>query len=117
MSAELISLLLRYDSRLAKFGIQYFYQDEKLQKLREEIDNKMRGGRLSDPLKSQEAQHMPYLQAVIKEGLRMHPDVGQMLARIVSTNGAHIAGHYFSRNLSAYLYETHHSIALQMDQS
>lgn len=75
---------LRYDGRLAKFGIQYIYQNEKdLQKLREEIYNKMREGRLS-----------------ITEGLRMHA-VGQMLGRIIPTNRAPIAKYYFSADITA----------------
>ncbi|KAK2684150.1 Cytochrome P450, E-class, group I [Fusarium oxysporum f. sp. vasinfectum] len=42
-----------------------------------------------------EVQGMEYLQAVIKEGLRLHPAVGQPLERIVPEGGATIAGQFF----------------------
>ncbi|KAF2647336.1 pisatin demethylase [Lophiostoma macrostomum CBS 122681] len=41
-----------------------------------------------------EARNMPYLSAVIKEGLRIHPAVGLALERIVPPNGIEIAGQY-----------------------
>ncbi|KLO81028.1 Uncharacterized protein LW93_9276 [Fusarium fujikuroi] len=42
-----------------------------------------------------ETQQMQYLQAVIKEGLRLHPAVGQPLERVVPDGGATIAGQFF----------------------
>ncbi|CAJ0547399.1 Ff.00g041530.m01.CDS01 [Fusarium sp. VM40] len=42
-----------------------------------------------------ETQEMQYLQAVIKEGLRLHPAVGQPLERVVPAGGATIAGQFF----------------------
>ncbi|KAK3112406.1 hypothetical protein LTR53_011353 [Teratosphaeriaceae sp. CCFEE 6253] len=50
---------------------------------------------MGDPVTFQQAQQMPYLQAVIKEALRVHPAVGQPLSRIVPPGGAEIAGRYF----------------------
>lgn len=38
---------------------------------------------------------MPYLQAVIKESLRLHPPTGLPLARVVPTAGAMIASTWF----------------------
>lgn len=66
-----------------------------LKKLREEIDEFARQGKISDPVTYQEAQKMPYLQAVIKEALRIHPATGQVLARIVPAEGAVLAGNFF----------------------
>ncbi|KAK5723190.1 hypothetical protein LTR17_013910 [Elasticomyces elasticus] len=43
---------------------------------------------------------MPYLQAVIKEALRVHPAVGQPLSRLVPPGGAEIAGRYFPADAS-----------------
>ncbi|KAI5922089.1 cytochrome P450 [Camillea tinctor] len=72
-----------------------FTNTEKLEKLRQEIDANTKEGRVSDPLTFQEAQGLPYLQAVIKETLRMHPAVGAILPRKVPKGGCHLAGYYF----------------------
>lgn len=42
-----------------------------------------------------EAQDMPYLQACIKEALRLHPAVGMPLERVVPDGGLAIGGHWF----------------------
>jgi cytochrome P450 len=71
-----------------------------LQKLRQEIDTAEQEGRLSSPLTFKEGQQLPYLQATIKEALRLHPAVGQMLARIVPEGGAELAGRFFPQGVS-----------------
>ncbi|KEF54568.1 uncharacterized protein A1O9_09010 [Exophiala aquamarina CBS 119918] len=65
-------------------------------KLRAEIDAKV-SERPSpdDVITFAEAQSMPYLQACIKEGLRMHPATGLPLARVVPKGGSTICGRYF----------------------
>lgn len=79
-----------------------------LQKLRDEIDGADREGNLPNPATFQAAQKLPYLQAVIKEALRLHAAVGQILSRIVPEGGARLAGRYFpqgvSSNLCTYIY-------------
>jgi cytochrome P450 len=42
-----------------------------------------------------EAQSMPYLQACIKEALRLHPAVGMPLERVVPEGGMSVAGNWF----------------------
>ncbi|OAP56472.1 hypothetical protein AYL99_09651 [Fonsecaea erecta] len=42
-----------------------------------------------------EAQNMPYLQACIKEALRLHPAVGMPLERVVPEGGVSLGGHRF----------------------
>ncbi|KAH9204888.1 cytochrome P450 oxidoreductase [Leptodontidium sp. 2 PMI_412] len=44
------------------------------------------------PISFNESNRMPYFQAVLKEGMRMHPAVGLLLERKVPENGAIIAG-------------------------
>ncbi|KAL6157789.1 hypothetical protein ACJQWK_08105 [Exserohilum turcicum] len=52
-------------------------------------------GSLSDPVTFQEAQKLPYLQAVIMEALRIHPAVGAPLTRVAGPEGLQIDGYYF----------------------
>lgn len=74
----------------------YIYQNPiVLKKLRDEIDAHERAGLLSTPAGFTEAQQMPYLQAIIKETLRMHPAVAQMLPREVPKNGVVLNGYHF----------------------
>jgi len=51
---------------------------------------------VSDPVTFKEANEMPYLQAVIKEALRLHSATGLPLARVVPPSGADLAGHHFA---------------------
>ena len=66
-----------------------------MQKLRDEIVTKTRNGECeSDRVSFKSSQEMPYLQAVIKEALRMHPAVGLPLWRVVNEGGAEICGEF-----------------------
>ncbi|KIX01993.1 uncharacterized protein Z518_07932 [Rhinocladiella mackenziei CBS 650.93] len=66
-----------------------------LSKLREEIDHAIEERGSDDMFSFQEAQKLPYLQACIKEGLRLHPATGLPMVRVVPEGGASIAGRYF----------------------
>ncbi|PMD27974.1 cytochrome P450 [Hyaloscypha hepaticicola] len=68
---------------------------EVMRKLREEIDGLAKKGEISDPVTHGQAQNMPYLQAVLKEALRMHPATGLPLGRVVPEGGAVISGKMF----------------------
>lgn len=69
--------------------------------LRSELNEADAVGKLSSPIKYNEAQALPYLQACIKEGLRMHPATGLPLARVVPPEGATVAGTFFPGGVRA----------------
>ncbi|RMZ67300.1 cytochrome p450 oxidoreductase [Pyrenophora seminiperda CCB06] len=64
---------------------------DSFQKLRREIDDR----KTSHFITFKESQEMPYLQAVIKEALRMHSVVGLPLERVVPAGGATICERFF----------------------
>ncbi|TLD07773.1 hypothetical protein PgNI_10176 [Pyricularia grisea] len=63
--------------------------------LRNEIDQFDKQGRLSHVPTFAESQQMPYLQAVFKEALRLHPATGLPMERVVPEGGAEISGRFF----------------------
>ncbi|KAJ6020294.1 hypothetical protein N7499_003580 [Penicillium canescens] len=66
-----------------------------LAKLREEINAAAADGTISDPVTFAQSQSLPYLQAVIKEALRINPAVGLPLVRVVPAGGAMLCGEFF----------------------
>ncbi|PVH95764.1 putative cytochrome P450 pisatin demethylase [Periconia macrospinosa] len=68
----------------------------KLIKARQEVDDAEAAGKLSGSITYNEVTtHLPYVCACIKEGLRLHPAVGQPLERHVPAGGAIICGKYY----------------------
>lgn len=65
------------------------------EKLRREVDGAWTAGNISSPVTFQQAQSLPYLQAVIQEAFRLEPVIGLVLPRIVPKGGAEICGHFF----------------------
>lgn len=63
-------------------------------KLAEEIDAAEKAGKFSDVIEYQQALELPYLQAVIKEAIRLHPGVGVPLERVVPDGGAELCSQY-----------------------
>ena len=69
---------------------------EKLRKARQEVDDATSAGKLSDFITYNEViAHLPYVCASIKEGMRLHPSVGQLLERLVPSGGATICGRFY----------------------
>ncbi len=68
---------------------------EKLRKLRQEAENGVASGVFSPDFRFKDTQQMPYLRAVIKEAMRLHPATGLILGRVVPAGGADVAGQYF----------------------
>lgn len=67
-----------------------------LEKLRSEIDQHIAEGKCTrDRVSFRASQEMRYLQACIREGLRLHPGVGLPMWRTVNEGGVQICGKYF----------------------
>ncbi|MCJ1247603.1 hypothetical protein MMC30_004818 [Trapelia coarctata] len=76
----------------------FYYLDRHrsvLAKLRAEVDAFMQNRKAEGPIMMKEALEMTYLQAVLKEALRMFPSAGLPLPRIVPKGGLTLAGQFF----------------------
>jgi cytochrome P450 len=62
-------------------------------RLQAEIDEAVRAGKISSPIvQESEARQLPYLQAVIHEGLRISPPTGGLLSKVVPPEGDTVSG-------------------------
>lgn len=59
-----------------------------------EIDEGIADGRISSPITDAEAKQLPYLQAIIKEGLRILPPVSGLMDKEVPPEGDTIDGYF-----------------------
>ncbi|KAF4453905.1 hypothetical protein F53441_3430 [Fusarium austroafricanum] len=67
----------------------------KMRKVVDEIDTANANGKLSSPISYKESiTHLPYMGAVIKEAMRLHPSVGLLMERHVPPQGAEICGKF-----------------------
>lgn len=62
--------------------------------LRNEIDQGVTRGQISSPISNSEAKQLPYLQAVIREGLRMYPPVVGLGNKQVPKGGDVLNGYF-----------------------
>lgn len=62
--------------------------------LRRELDAAAAAGRLSSPVRDAEAKSLPYLQAVIREGLRLYPPSTGLVSKQVPPGGDTIHGYF-----------------------
>lgn len=73
---------------------------EAYKKLVDEIDDYCRINSSTDrDLTYTECAQLPYLQAVIKEGMRLHPSIQFQLPRSVAQGGAMVCGHFIPENV------------------
>src|SRR6185312_7311320 len=69
---------------------------DSLQKLRDEVQQRFSEVVFDGThLTFKQSQEMPYLQAVIKEALRLHAATGLPLWRVVTDGGLELDGHFF----------------------
>jgi len=82
---------------IALRAIIYFLcqHPECMQRLVSEIQGADSQRLLSTPIRFKEATtHLPYLNGVIKESMRLHPSVGLLLERYVPPEGLEVDGHH-----------------------
>ena len=66
-----------------------------LRRLRQEIDDAIASGKVSRPvIQSHESKQLPYLQACIHEGLRIHVPTAPLLSKVAGPQGATIKGKF-----------------------
>jgi len=80
---------------LSSVIIQLSMKQNDLDTLRRELDEAVEQGIMSDPPLFSEMRRLRYLDAVIREALRIHPVVGQPIVRCIGILGANIAGYDF----------------------
>ncbi|ODM20225.1 hypothetical protein SI65_03278 [Aspergillus cristatus] len=70
-------------------AILYYTMKENrvMNKLCQELRDAVDAGKVSMPVSWKQSQELPYLDAVIKEALRLHPAVGLLLERVVPESG------------------------------
>lgn len=75
--------------------VYYLWRNPRyLQRLREELKG------VPDANTYEQAKGIPYLEAVIKEALRVHPAAGLPIQRVVPQGGRTIAGRFFPAGVS-----------------
>ena len=72
-----------------------------LHKLRAELEELKHQGQLTLPIPAyDEAARLPYLQACMKEAMRVHPAVAMTLPRVVPPGGRIISGQFYPEGVS-----------------
>lgn len=78
-----------------------------LSKLRQELDAREPTGKARDIMTAKDAAGCRYLQAVIKETLRLHPGNGLGLTRLVPKGGLTLSGRYFPEGVCLLFLTSH----------
>ena len=68
--------------------------------LRQELDLFMIERQSDDPITMRDAQGCGYLQAFVKEALRLFPAAGLTMPRVIPKGGLTLAGHFFPEGVS-----------------
>ncbi|RVX65790.1 hypothetical protein B0A52_10321 [Exophiala mesophila] len=89
------NMLAGADTISVALGAIFYYivrHDAVKNKLMKELDGASERGELSDLITYEESLRLPYLQAIIKESLRMHPSLCMPLERVAPPEGATVCG-------------------------
>ena len=70
-------------------------------KLMKEIDVEMNEVRTTKPITFEQTTRMPYLQACLYEGLRLHPAVGMSLPRVTPPGGIEVDGRFIPEGVGS----------------
>ncbi|TAQ91397.1 hypothetical protein B7494_g353 [Chlorociboria aeruginascens] len=91
--------------------LNLFSTPSSYQRLLAEIDSAIATGKISSPIKDSEGRELPYLQAVIKETLRVNPPASAMFSKLVPTGGDTIHGMFVPEGtqIGGAMYSMQHS--------
>ncbi|TPX14017.1 uncharacterized protein E0L32_000411 [Thyridium curvatum] len=83
-------------------------------KLLQEISNAIRDGKASKPITSAEAENLPYIQAIVFEGLRIHPPFAGLAMKQVPPEGDTFNGKFIpgGTRIAASIWSLTHSKAI-----
>jgi cytochrome P450 len=71
-------------------------------KVKQEIRNGIAAGRISDPITNEEAKKLEYIQALIREGLRLMPPIASGFPKRVPAAGDTICGQFIPGGTDVY---------------
>lgn len=97
------NLLAGSETTSASLTAIMFYllkNDDALRKLRAEVSEGIAKGEVDDPITFDQAQNLPYLQACIKEAMRLYPATGFPMWREVPKGGLTVSETFFPEGVS-----------------
>ena len=78
------------------------------QRLEDELMEAYKCGKLSQLAKRTEVEQLPFFMACMWEGLRMHPQPGLTMPRVVPAGGIEVAGHFVPQGASDVRHHCHY---------
>ena len=98
-------------------AVYFLYKNPKsLERLRQEIEGMKKGSFNPDSITMKQASECQYLQAVIKETVRVFSPVSINLPRVVPKGGLTLAGRFFPENVRALILAPSLALSAKMDR-